>query len=533
MVGLRSLEGTLGKFWVDAERHQESTKALADNKADQANADTKNFYLQKQPSFHDTTYVFVKPLGKGCQGLMRMAKRKSLANQVKHPDDFVAVRTIQRMPVTRGAQKELLFAHEDYATHSRHVQALKDMDHPNIQRVVGAFEDAQEMHVIMELYTGGNLLAKESGPLSEPRAARVVSQIVSAMVHAHERGIVHQDIRPDNIHYASKSSDARVVVTDWSCCEYIATHARASREHIVKSEFSAPELKPTVRTDRGDMWSIGVLAFALVTFKLPFGDHGPRKEASNFKWAAHEAEGYGVSGDFRSLIESLLRFEPMERLSAAAAAQHPWLTKGPEDHVQATSACHTLRFIVSMFEYGRVERLKRLTYCLAAEHLSEDRVASLTRSFAMLDRDKSGFIESKDMKTELLKIIEIEDLHGECADIKGELPEMFDERTRVEELIAVMDPNQEGRVAYSEFLAEAAEAVFIEDRSAAWQAFRALDPSGASTIAKADAIRTLQATSPSHEKVATLYRPSLEVGGEESRTDVSFEEVTHMMGMAP
>jgi Ca2+-binding EF-hand superfamily protein len=223
----------------------------------------------------------------------------------------------------------------------------------------------------------------------------------------------------------------------------------------------------------------------------------------------------------------------MERLSAAAAAQHPWLTKGPEDHVQATSACHTLRFIVSMFEYGRVERLKRLTYCLAAEHLSEDRVASLTRSFAMLDRDKSGFIESKDMKTELLKIIEIEDLHGECADIKGELPEMFDERTRVEELIAVMDPNQEGRVAYSEFLAEAAEAVFIEDRSAAWQAFRALDPSGASTIAKADAIRTLQATSPSHEKVATLYRPSLEVGGEESRTDVSFEEVTHMMGMAP
>ncbi|CAK0837870.1 unnamed protein product, partial [Prorocentrum cordatum] len=58
--------------------------------------------------------------------------------------------------------------------------------------------------------------------------------------------------------------DSRVVVTDWCCCEYVATPPEASRRGLIFSDYSAPELEPERRTDRSDMWSIGVMAHALL-----------------------------------------------------------------------------------------------------------------------------------------------------------------------------------------------------------------------------------------------------------------------------
>lgn len=79
------------------------------------------------------------------------------------------------------------------------------------------------MYIVMELYTGGDLLQKEHAPVEEERAAALVYQICAAMAHAQMKGIVHQDLRPENVHYATSSADARLVVTDWACVEFLAS----------------------------------------------------------------------------------------------------------------------------------------------------------------------------------------------------------------------------------------------------------------------------------------------------------------------
>jgi len=75
------------------------------------------------------------------------------------------------------------------------------------------------------------------------------------MVDAHDRGIVHQDLRPDNVHYRTREPGSDLVVTDWACTEYINTPPKDARRQLIISEYSAPELVPERRTDRSDVWS--------------------------------------------------------------------------------------------------------------------------------------------------------------------------------------------------------------------------------------------------------------------------------------
>lgn len=509
-VGLSTVEATLQKLAADEKRHEVLIQDIASKLAIRREGARRIHERHKDLSFADSNYVWVKSIGKGRHGEMKVAKRKNNA-YVKRPlgmptekreqeavSRFVAIRIIRRYSVRSTARRQTsdvddISTGPDQQAMLRHCQALRDLDHPNIQREIETFQDSQNLYIVMELYTGGDMISRDKDPLPEPRAAWSIKQICSAMAHAHGKGIVHQDLRPDNVLYASKDADARLVVTDWACIEYIGTPEKDARKGLIKTKFSAPELVPSSRTDRGDVWSIGVMAYALLTFELPFGWNG--EGTLQFKG--------NLSENCVDFISKALSINPQDRLPAIQMLSHPWLQQvnlanfSGDNLTREVSSVIDLNVANSLARYRERSVLQRTAAVLAVEHLSGEKLHELTQLFQKLDKNGDGVVSREELMTgltETLKRAQAQD--GPCtpsgknfgqeeADTL-DLEDLIEDSDKVLALVTLMDPDSDGKIAYTDFLAAAAESCFDNCVDLCWEAFSAFDLDKNGTITRAE-----------------------------------------------
>jgi len=500
-AGLSSLQATLEKLKGDEARHDQIVDNLAARLAIRRGSVKHRVAEHKVKTFHDSGYVFMKTLGQGRHGMMKLAKRKTSA-QVKHtkagPDSgkealaqFVAVRVIQRTVVRhrgRSEADEVLASKESHSVFMRHIEALRELDHPNIQREIETFEDDTHVYIVMELYTGGDLLDMlegEAGPLAESRVQWIMSQICAAMAHSHAKGIVHQDLRPDNVHFASKAADSRLVVTDWACLEYISVPPKECRQHLILSEYSAPELEPQHRAAGADVWSMGVMAFALLSLALPFGTHGPRAEPANFQWHVSDPKMSEMCRDF---VCRMLKLDPAERMTTAQALAHPWLAEARETQAQRSGKRGSLTASVtrSLVHFKDSTVLKRTAAALAADHLTGAKLAEFTQQFQLLDKSGDGLVPTQDMVEALTHALSNSETVHELEELGEDIQKMVDNKVQIKALVTLMDTDGDGKISYSDFLAAAGEATVSTCTALCWEAFKAFDRDGNGSISRTE-----------------------------------------------
>jgi len=295
-------------------------------------------------------------------------------------------------------------------------------------------------------------------------------------------GIVHQDLRPDNIHYASTAPDSRVVITDWCCTEFIKTPPKESRQFLIFTEYSAPELEPSHRTDRGDVWSLGIVAFALLTFAIPFGAHSQRKERGDFAW--HDSD-VTVSPECKDFLPRLLRLDPAARLSAREASSHAWLAQARQAHRSCKRMSLSAPVASSLLRFTSSTVLHRTAAAIAADHLSGDQLAELTRQFEMIDKDGDGLVPKQDMIDALASTLqELRDAPGENEVLEADVAALVNSKSKVTALVNLMDTDGDGKISYSDFLAAAADANMSSCTALCWEAFRSIDRDGNGNISK-------------------------------------------------
>ena len=101
-------------------------------------------------------------------------------------------------------------------------EILKQVDHPNIIKFYEMFVDEKNYHLVTEFCGGGELYDHiiDKGKFSEPLAAKIMKQILSAIKHLHDRNICHRDLKPENILFESKSKEAQVKLIDFGLSKY-------------------------------------------------------------------------------------------------------------------------------------------------------------------------------------------------------------------------------------------------------------------------------------------------------------------------
>jgi eukaryotic-like serine/threonine-protein kinase len=155
---------------------------------------------------------------------------------------------------------------------ARHVARL---NHPNLVAVYDTGIDQGQPYIVMELVEGRSLQeVLAAGGLTEDRALEIVGDVCTALSYAHDRGLIHRDVKPGNILIAD---DGSVKVTDFGIARAV-DHETVTRTAAVlgTAAYLSPEQAQGLDVDpRSDLYSLGVVLYELLTGAQPFSGDSP------------------------------------------------------------------------------------------------------------------------------------------------------------------------------------------------------------------------------------------------------------------
>ena len=168
----------------------------------------------------------------------------------------------------------------------RETRLAASIDHPNVIPVYAAGEDDGVLYLAMRYLEGTDLraLLLGSGPLDPRRAAAVIAQVASALDAAHERGLVHRDVKPANILITGRRPGEHVYLTDFGLTKRSSSDSRltASGQFVGTLDYVAPEqLRGDAVDGRADVYALGCVLYEALTGQVPF----PREDDLAKLWA--------------------------------------------------------------------------------------------------------------------------------------------------------------------------------------------------------------------------------------------------------
>lgn len=201
----------------------------------------------------------------------------------------------------------------------REARAAGNLRHPNIVTVYDLGEDEGTPFMAQEFVEGESLAQKlrRQGPLSPAEAVRIVRQVAEGLGFAHGRGVVHRDIKPDNILI---DPQGRAVITDFGIARMDNSDVTRTGEILGTPHFMSPEQilgKPL--DGKSDLFSLGVVLYQLLTGEKPFTGSSPTAVCYQIVHASPRAipAEVPVSQHLRGIIAKLLQKEPGARYASA------------------------------------------------------------------------------------------------------------------------------------------------------------------------------------------------------------------------
>jgi predicted Ser/Thr protein kinase len=221
----------------------------------------------------------------------------------------------------------------------REARALARLNHPHIVNVHDFGEAADHFFLLMEYVEGVNLRQLLlTGPLQPQMALQVIPQICDALQYAHEEGVVHRDVKPENILLTKKGT---VKIADFGLAKlvgpaHVSFTLTGTHQVMGTLDYMAPEqrLRPQEVDHRADIYSLGVLFYEMLTGELPLGRFEPPSRRAGVDGRLDEVvfralerdpdRRYQHASDVRADVESVAGHAPA---APAAAPPPPW--RGP------------------------------------------------------------------------------------------------------------------------------------------------------------------------------------------------------------
>uniref|UniRef100_A0AAR2M3I1 non-specific serine/threonine protein kinase n=1 Tax=Pygocentrus nattereri TaxID=42514 RepID=A0AAR2M3I1_PYGNA len=231
--------------------------------------------------------------------------------------------------VNKKMQKKEQVAHE--------ADILKHVQHPQLVMLTDTYESPTAYILILELLEGGRLLdyLVAHDELMEEKVAFFIKDTLEALQHLHTCKVAHLDLKPENLMVDLRMPVPCVKLIDFGDAVQISGH-RYVHLLLGNPEFAAPELiQGTPVSLSTDVWSVGVLAYVLLSGVSPFLDESLEETCVNIcklDFCFPDEYFCGVSQAARDFIISALNQDPRKRPSSSTCLQHPWVSAHSGDY---------------------------------------------------------------------------------------------------------------------------------------------------------------------------------------------------------
>ncbi|KAL5518367.1 CMK2_3 [Sanghuangporus vaninii] len=292
--------------------------------------------FRSQPPTYEKkkNYKYKRFLGKGTFGKVlfavwhdpgQLGEKRSLERRYprKPSRRDVALKVVKKSNLKRG-DKDVVISE---------VNILKRLNHKNVMQFYEFFESCNNYYISFEYAAGGELfdrIKQRGGKFTEIDAKSCVRSILHGVEYLHANGILHHDMKPENILLRSKAPDADIILADFGAARHVDYPDQLLYCDTGTYDYSPPE----IFTHEGhgtklDMWAVGVITHALLSGMMPF----PNQTLSILKQAILRCElafegryWEKVSSTAKEFICALIHADQITRLSASEALAHPWLS---------------------------------------------------------------------------------------------------------------------------------------------------------------------------------------------------------------
>jgi serine/threonine-protein kinase len=153
---------------------------------------------------------------------------------------------------------------------TREARAMAQLAHPNIVTIHDFGEEHDRVYIVMAYIAGGTLRDLLGGPMNPQVVVRLIRDVASALAYAHERQIIHRDVKPANV---LLDGEGRGILSDFGIAKVLAAPDGVTRigAGVGTPEYMSPEqCRGTVVDGRADIYALGVLAYEMLTGRTPF-----------------------------------------------------------------------------------------------------------------------------------------------------------------------------------------------------------------------------------------------------------------------